>query len=268
MSVVWINGRLVDESDAHIDALGGGVLTGTGVFESMKVLRGQAFARTRHLARLGQSAAIVGVDVPDDEVLLAALHQVLAGSPQATRVRITVYAGRTEVEPSTCVVHVETRAAWDRVAHAMTSPWIRNERSVLTGAKTTSYAENLIARNEAVARGADEALFFDSRGFLSEGSASNVFLEVGGALCTPSPANGCLAGVTAELVCELVAVDVRIDLTASDLATASEAFLTSSTRDVHPLASIDGRELGFAPGPLTQRAMDAFAELQSETDDP
>lgn len=268
MSVVWINGRLFDESDAHIDALGSGVLTGTGVFESMKVLRGQAFARTRHVARLRRSAAVVGVDVPDGEVLFAAVHQVLADSPQSTRVRITVFAGRTDLEPSTCVVHAETRPAWAPVAHAVTSPWVRNERSVLTGAKTTSYAENLVARNEAVVRGADEALFFDSRGFLSEGSASNVFIEVGGVLCTPSLANGCLAGVTAELVCELVTVDVRSDLTASDLAGANEAFLTSSTRDVHPLASIDGRELGHLPGPLTQRAIDAFAELQLQTDDP
>ena len=150
----------------------------------------------------------------------------------------------------------------------MTSPWVRNERSALAGAKTTSYAENLAARRFALDHGADEALLFDTRGFLSEGTASNVFVEVDGRLCTPAPANGCLAGVTAELVGELVDVDVCDHLDAGDLAATSEAFLTSSTRDVHPLAVIDDRALPAPPGPLTRAAAEAFDALVQRDDDP
>ena len=89
-------------------------------------------------------------------------------------------------------------------------------------------------------------------GQLCEGTGSNIFVGVGGRLVTPPLSSGCLAGITRELVCELVAVD-QVDLDVADLAEVDEAFLTSSTRDVQAIASIDGRALP-APGPLTSAA--------------
>jgi branched-chain amino acid aminotransferase len=265
---VWIDGRVVATEDAHLDALAAGVLTGTGVFESMKVLRGEAFALRRHLARLARSAAIVDLPVPDDSTLREAVNAVLADWTDATRVRITIAAGRGAEAPPTTIVHAERTEPWPADAHVVVSPWVRNERAPSAGAKTTSYVDNVLARRDAVARGADEALLCDTQGHLSEGTASNVFVVVDGRLCTPSLANGCLGGMTRELLCELVAVDVRDDLTLGDLAACSEAFLTSSTRDVHPIATVDGRPLPQAPGPLTAAAAWAMAELQERTTDP
>lgn len=268
MNRVWIDGKVVETEDAHLDALSAGVLTGTGVFESMKVLRGEAFALRRHLARLARSAAIVGLPVPDDATLRDAVSAVLADRANATRVRITIAAGRSAEAPPATIVHAEHTTAWPADANVVVSPWVRNERAPSAGAKTTSYGDNVLARRDALARGADEALLCDTRGRLSEGTASNVFLVVDGRLCTPSLANGCLGGMTRELLCELVEVDVREDLTLDDLAAASEAFLSSSTRDVHPIATIDGRPLPQVSGPHTTAAALAMAELQERTTDP
>lgn len=268
MNRVWIDGRVVATEEAHLDALAAGVLTGTGVFESMKVLRGEAFALRRHLARLTRSAEIVGLPVSDDATLRDAIHAVLADQGNATRIRITIAAGRSFEAPPTTIVHAEHTNPWAAEAHAVVSPWVRNERSPSAGAKTTSYVDNVLARREALARGADEALLCDTRGRLSEGTASNVFLVVDGQLCTPSLANGCLGGMTRELLCELLEVDVRDDLSPDDLAAASEAFLTSSTRDVHPIATIDGRPLPQVPGPVTTEAAHAMNDLQERTTDP
>ena len=103
---------------------------------------------------------------------------------------------------------------------------------------------------------------------LCEGTGTNVFLVADGRLCTPSLAAGCLAGITRELVLEAVEVDERDDLTHDDLRSAPEAFLTSSTRDVQPIAHVDGVALGAAPGPLTAAALDGFRATETTSLDP
>jgi branched-chain amino acid aminotransferase len=148
------------------------------------------------------------------------------------------------------------------------SPWRVNEHSPQAGAKTTSHLEYALALADARRRGAEEAVLTNTSGVLCEASSSNAFLVVGGVLCTPALATGCLPGVTRGLVCGLVAVDERTDLTVDDLRSAPEAFLTSSTRDVHPIATVDGRPLDAAPGPATMAAHDALASLQRSTLDP
>lgn len=101
--------------------------------------------------------------------------------------------------------------------------------------------------------GADEAIFANTRGILCEGTGSNVFVVVDGRLCTLLLASGCLAGITRGLVCELVEVE-EVDLPVESLAAAEEAFLTSSTRRVQPIGSVDGVVAPAAPGPLTAAA--------------
>ena len=146
-------------------------------------------------------------------------------------------------------------------------PWPRNERGATAGLKTTSYAENVVALRAAHDAGADEALFVDTRGRVCEGTGSNVFYFVNGHLVTPSLATGCLAGVTRELVMELVDVMVA-DAPVGLLAGADEAFITSSTRDVLPVSHLDGHPFPSCPGPRTTAAMEALAGLQATTLDP
>lgn len=280
---VWVDGTLTAASDAHVAALDHGVTVGDGVFETCKVVDGTPFAMTRHLQRLRRSAEIIALRLPwDDAALVAACDAAIAAaaadpanaSAGVGRLRITVTGGpgplgsdRSDVPP-TLVIAAGPGSPWPAATQVATVPWARNERSAVAGAKTTSYAENVVALAEAHRQGASEAILANTVGALAEGTGSNVFLVVDGELCTPSLATGCLAGVTRALVCELVQVRERDDLTLEHLRTAPEAFLTSSTRDIHPIDTVDGVDLGSVPGPRTAEAVAAFQALEARTLDP
>ena len=151
-------------------------------------------------------------------------------------------------------------------------PWTRNERGALAGVKSTSYAENVIALAHAREQGASEALFANTVGDLCEGTGTNVVVEAGDRLATPPLSSGCLAGVTRELVLELAASTgaaiAEVDLPYDVLASTTEAFLTSSTREVMPSDRIDDRLIAYCPGPLTAPLVAEFAALVADDLDP
>ena len=275
MTMVWIDGRVTGAADATVAALDHGITVGDGVFETLKVVHGTPFALRRHLARLRRSAAVLGLAVPlsDDQIGNAA-KELLDAVAAAGRLRITVTggpgplgSGRDDV-PATLLLAASPSDPWPPTASVVTVPWVRNERSPVAGAKTTSYAENVVALAEAHRRGASEAILANTVGALCEGTGTNVFVASGGRLRTPSLATGCLAGITRELLLEVVDAEEVETLTLDDLRAADEAFLTSSTRDVQPIAEVDGRALLHGPGPLTRAAAEAFATLQAADLDP
>jgi branched-chain amino acid aminotransferase len=274
MTSLWIDGALVDEAEARVSPFDHGLLTGDGVFETMKIVRGQPFAARRHLARLEWSTAGMRLPCPPPALVLAAIEQVIAANRiEDGRVRVTVTSGpgalgsdRAAVEP-TVIVAAGPLLAWPPAADVVVAPWPRNERGALAGVKSVSYGENVVALAYARDRGAGEAIFANLAGNLCEGTGTNVFVGVGGRLATPPLAAGCLAGVTRELVMELVDV-VEENLPVEAVASAEEAFLTSSTRQVQPIRSVDGRSLERCPGPLTEGAGAAFRALVAREVDP
>ena len=275
----WIDGQLVPAPAARVRADDHGLVVGDGVFETLKVTRGVPFAIRRHLARLRRSAAGLGFEVPlDDDQLRAAMAATvaasgLADSPAGARLRLTVTGGPGPLAsgrgtgPGTVIVGVEPLAPRSEVSHVAVAPWRRNESAPTAGLKTTSYADNVIALRWALARDADEAIFANTSGRLCEGTGTNVFVVVDGEARTPPLRSGCLAGVTRELVLEARAA-VEADLPLEALTGAEEAFLTSSTRDVQPIAVVDGRALSRVGGPATTRAARALATLAAATCDP
>ena len=274
MSVVWVDGVLADEREARVSPLDHGLLTGDGVFETMKIVRGRAFALRRHLDRLARSTAGMRLPCPPPDVVAAAVDAVIAANGWAEgRLRVTVTGGpgalgsdRAAVAP-TVIVAGGPMPAWPAAADVAVAPWPRNERGALTGVKSVSYGENVVALAYARDRRAGEALFANLAGNLCEGTGSNVFLGLGGRLVTPPLSAGCLAGVTRELVMELVDV-VEEDVPMAALDEADEAFLTSSTREVQPIRAVDGRPLARCPGPLTEWAGAAFRALVGRDLDP
>ncbi len=273
---VWIDGALVPAHEALVPVSNHGLTVGDGMFETMKVVADTAFAMARHLARLHRSARGLGLVVPyDDTTLRDAIDTtIVANQPGAGWVRVTVTGGPSLSgsargdEPATVVIQCGPATEWSAAADVVTVPWPRNERGALAGVKTTSYAENVVAREHARATGAEEALFGNTVGNLCEGTGSNVFVGVAGQLLTPPLNSGCLAGVTRELLLELDLPIVEADVVMTALADVDEAFLTSSTRDVQPMGTIDGSPLAACPGPLTVAAREAFLALQARTVDP
>lgn len=273
--MLWLGGSLVSEDRALISALDRGLTVGDGVFETMVVVAGQAFALTRHLVRLRRSARGLGIEIPmsDDELRSAVAATIAANHATSGRLRLTVTAGDAPLGPdrsastATIVVAISDLPDRRRFAHVATVPWRRNEHSAVMGLKTTSYAENVVALHHAQELGADEALFANTADELCEGSGSNIFVELEGRLVTPPLSSGCLGGITRELVAESSRVtETAIPMSALDHV--GEAFLTSSLRGVQPIAAIDGRALARCPGPLTVQAQQAFARICSSTLDP
>ena len=271
---VWVNGRLLAADQATVSAFDHGVVVGDGVFETMRVYRGTPFALRRHLDRLGHSAAGLGLTLPGRSTLAGALAEVLAASGLAeARLRLTVTAGPAPLGsgrgagPPTVIAAVAALDPVPTTADVAVVPWPRNERGAVAGLKTTSYAENVVALARAAAAGAGEAVFANTRGELCEGTGTNVVVAVGGRLLTPPLSSGCLAGVTRALVLERCGVEEHA-LPLSALAGADEAFLTSTTREVQPIATVDGQPLPSAPGPLTAAARAVFADLIASDLDP
>jgi branched-chain amino acid aminotransferase len=273
--VIWVNGTLVGDDEPAVAATDHGLLVGDGVFETAKVVDGVPFAMTRHLARLRRSAAGLDLAVPyDDDALRTAVTATIAADEHPVgRLRITVTggpgplgSGRGEAGP-TVLIATAPAGTWDAVTSVVTVPWPRNERSAVAGLKTISYAENVVALTRAHETGATEAIMANLAGDLCEGTGSNVFVASEGELVTPPLSSGCLGGITRALVLESTdAVERPLPITA--LVEAEEAFLTSSTRDVQPIAQVDGSPLPAAPGPLTEAAAAALAALEADTLDP
>ena len=231
-----------------------GVLRGRAVFETLRVYGGVPFRLDEHLARFALSAARVGLPPPDCSAFAEAAVQALevAGSADVM-LRLLWTAGREGAERPLGLALVSTlppgldeeRARGLRLATVGWSP------GALAGAKSTSYAENLAARDEAWRRGADDALLVDADGVVLEAPTANVWWRESETLYTPSLELPILAGVTRSALLELASVDVEQGVFPLErLAAAAEAFLTSSVREVMPVVALDGAPIGDGrPGP-------------------
>lgn len=286
--VVWVDGSFVEPRERALSALDHGVTVGDGIFETCAVYGGQAFALTRHLRRLARSAAGMGLPAPDEARIRDGVAQVLAAAGEsAGRLRITVTggfgpmgSGREDGEET--IVIAAGPAAPGPTSRAVRSPWVRNERSAVAGLKTTSYAENVVALADAVARGGDEAILANTVGELCEGTGANVLVEVGGELLTPPLSSGCLAGITRELLLEWAAEDGlpvveaalpfsvldRVVVSGPDGGASSGVglALAGSVRNIQPVVSLDGVDV--AVGPLSLAARELFDRRRRERMDP
>jgi branched-chain amino acid aminotransferase len=277
--LLWLDGRLVSENEAHVSPFDHGLLVGDGVFETLRVYDGVPFAWTRHHERLVRSAAGLGLSAPGSRELRAAVDEVLAANGLADgRVRLTVTGGpsplgseRGSGRPTVIVVSAPA-TRWPPTVDVVIVPWSRNEHGAVAGLKTTSYAENVRALAYAREQDAGEAIFLNTRGELCEATGSNLFVIRDGVVLTPPADAGCLLGVTRALVLELCA-DHGIPaeeaaLGPSALGDADEAFLTSSTREVQSIARVDGRALPTAPGPTSDKLGGLLTELIARNPDP
>ncbi len=272
---VWINGELLPDDDARVSVFDHGLVVGDGVFETIKVAAGVPFAMTRHLERLRRSALGLGLPEPDlDQIRAGALAVAAAsGAPPLARMRITFTGGLGPLgserghSAGTAIVAMAEQPFPAPAVDVVIVPWPRNERGALSGLKTTSYGENVRALTYAAERGGSEAIFENTVGQLCEGTGTNVFVVRGGRLLTPPLASGCLAGVTRALVIEWAGA-VEEDLPLDALATADEAFLSGTTRDVQPIRNVNGVALPVAPGPVTKMAAEAFTHQAAQNLDP
>ena len=269
----WVNGNLVDPLEASVSAVDHAIIVGDGVFETLKVTKGVPFAISRHIKRLSFSAQGLGIPKPDADLVRKAIHEVLVKDPAAERLRVTWSSGPGPLSSSrgntdgTLSVASSPGTDWPTSEKVQLSEWARNENGALTGLKTTSYAENVKALHSASEDGCSEAVFLNTSGWLCEGTGTNIFLVVNKILITPDLSSGCLAGITRELVLEIEEVEER-NISLQEVSVASEAFLTSSTRDISPISSLGEIVFPEVPGYITVKVAEKFAELVASNPDP
>jgi len=274
----WLNGDLLQSPEAPaVSALDHGMIVGDGVFETVKIEDGQPFALTRHLDRLVRSAEGLGIGKPDVGAIREGVAATMEGQDlRFGRIRVTVTSGVGPLGSPrgsaglTQVVITEPCERPPSVSAIVTVPWPRNERGALSGLKTTSYAENALMVEHAMARGASEAVMPNTAGMLCEGTGSNIFYVIGEQLITPTLQAGPLAGVTRALVLEWCAGELDVverDAPIDVLQTADEVILVGTTRDVQGISRVDERELP-APGPVTRKAQEIWAREATKDVDP
>lgn len=263
-----VSGRgLVDPAEPVVHADDEGFLRGRGAFTTMRVYEGRPFRLERHLERLAESARRLGLSVPAETEDLAAQALGAAGRVDAF-LRLYVTPGREGLGRPQALALVgelppdleELRSRGLRligVRLGVDPPFL------LGGVKSSSYAANMVAVDEAKRLGADDALFLARNGIVLEGPTTNIWWRRGDTLHTPALDLGVLAGVTREVLIEAAPeLGYSIEEDAyplAELLAADEAFTSSSVREVMPVASVDETTLALGPAaPALQAALRAL----------
>ncbi len=282
---IWYDGKLVPWRDATTHVLTHSLHYGLAVFEGVRAYKtpdGPAIFRlAEHTQRLFNSGRIYLMQIPyDKEQLMAAQREVVrANKLDSCYLWPIAFYGSEKmgVSPKGAQVHVAI-AAWPWGAYlgeealaqgirVKISSYARQHVNVtMPRAKVAStYANSILANNEALQDGYDEALLLDTDGFVAEGSGENVFIVKDGVLLEPEIASA-LTGITRSTVHALAAdLDIKVvtrRLTRDDLYIADEAFFTGTAAEVTPIREIDNRRIGpGSRGPVTTKLQQAFFDL-------
>jgi len=278
MGFASVNGIVVPAEEARVSVLDNGFAFGDSVYEVLRTYGGLAFESGRHFRRLRASAARLGFSVPaSDADLLAQVDALLARAGTGeSYIRIIVSRGLGDCSysfervqgPTVVMIQkpLPPYPAWhyeDGIKIAAVGVRRNHPRALDPAIKSSNLLNNILAVREAQSRGAEEPVLLNQEGFLAEGASTNVFLARGGALLTPPLSAGILAGITREVVLELLpGLGIPFGerpLHLEELLSADEAFMTSTTREVVPVRQVDEAPVGNGrPGPLTRRVMKAF----------
>ena len=271
-----VSGRgVVPPDEPTVFADDEGFLRGRAAFETTRVYGGKPFRLDEHLDRFANSAARLNLPPLGREVFHDLTEQALAaaGEPDCF-VRLYLTPGREGQEQPVALVLVESlppeleamRARGIRVI----SLTLGREPSLLGGVKSTSYALNMVAVDEAKRRGCDDAVFLGPEGVVLEGPTTNIWWRRERTLATPAVELGILQGVTRGALIELAAdlgyeVEVGVYPLPS-LTGAEEAFTSSAVREVMPVVEVDGQPIGEgAPGRTAGELQEALRRCASSS---
>jgi branched-chain amino acid aminotransferase len=279
---IWMNGELVDWTDAKIHVGSHGLHYGSGVFEGIRAYetaKGAAvFRLTDHLKRFENSARLLHMDLPYSlEELRTVCHELIAanGLPECY-LRPIAFFGYGELGVSAVGNPVDVVImSWPWGAYlgeeglkngisAKISSWERIGPNVIPHvAKATGvYLNSMLAVTEANRAGYDEAILLTAEGYVADGSGENVFIVKNGELFTPDLSTSILPGITRDTVIQ-IAQDLgytvhQKSLIRSDLYLADEAFMTGTAAEVTPLRSVDDVEIGV--GPITLEIQESYLD--------
>jgi branched-chain amino acid aminotransferase len=279
-ATVNVNGRIAGEQEAVIPVFDHGFLYGEGIYETLRTYGGRLFLYDRHARRLRNSARLIDLALPfTDEELATRIHETIAaagleGAEAYVRVLVTRGVGELTYDPQATptpswVIIVKplfppSAETYEKGVKVVLVDVVRNHpQSVNPMIKSNNLMNSALAAQQALKRGGFEAVMRNYRGELTECTQSNLFLVKNRAALTPPLESGLLPGITREYLFEIgrhAGIDVRDRvLRDEDLFAADEAFLTSTTREVLPIVTVDEQTIGAGrPGPVTLELLKAF----------
>ena len=275
--IIYIDGSYVPRDEARVSVFDHGLLYGDGVFEGIRAYNGRVFRLLEHIDRLFDSARTIDLTPPvSKEEMAGIILETLRKNRLSNgyiRPIITRGVGDLGLDPRKCpkptviVIAVEWGAMYgdlyEKGLKATTVSIRRNPaESLPPNVKSLNYLNNILGKIEANYTGADEAIFFDTNGYMSEGSGDNIFIVKNGVIFTPPTLNN-LRGITRAVVLEIAQsfgiTLIEQNLGYYDMYTADEVFVTGTAAEVAPIVLVDGRSIGNGkPGPITRQLMAAF----------
>jgi branched-chain amino acid aminotransferase len=286
--LIYLDGKIVPESEAKISVFDHGLLYGDGVFEGIRFYNGRVFRLTEHLSRLYESARSILLTVPlsFEEMEKATLDTIAANGLRDGYIRLVVTrgVGPLGLNPYQCprasvfiiassialyppekysVGLIMVTCATRRPSPAALSPQV----------KSLNYLNNIMAKLEAIQGGGEEGIMLNEQGYVAECTGDNVFLVKNGRITTPPIPAGGLDGITRRAVMELLELEgtpvTEANMTRHDIYTADECFLTGTAAEVIAAVQLDRRPIGDGkPGPVTRKLVEKFKALVNSTGTP
>jgi len=275
---VFHNGRVSALADVRLSPGQAGLFNGWGVFSTLRIYRGRPFEFDHHFDRLARDAQRISIPLPYTR------QQVLAG--------VTELIGANQLQDGCMRIYfVNNQAAvWSSDEKFPAIDWImytvdlpmrvgavklalqengRYAAHPLAGTKVTSWLQNVWVVDRAHHRGFEDAILLNEHGNVTECTAANVYIVKNGQVSTPPLSSGCLAGVSRLLLEEMAPKQgmsiVERDFTAEELYAADEVFISSTTRQIQPVAQIEDHFYAPAPGPMTEKLAAIFDEYVKQS---
>ncbi len=281
--IIYLNGEYVPAEEARVSVFDRGFLYGDGIYETLRVYGGRVFKLEEHLVRLERSAQLIRMDPPlSREAFAEAIDTCLKVNDLSDAlVRIGVSRGEASepgldpalvAGPPTVVIAPRSfepypEAMYEAGIRAAVVSVRRTPTEALNPAiKSTNFLNNILAKMEALGAGADEAIMLNTDGHIAEGTTTNIFWVAGHTLCTPPLEAGVLDGVTRSVTITL-AEDLDCQILEvlrgqSALEEAEEVFVTSTSYEIMPVTSIDGKPVGSGrAGPMSLELLSKFRGL-------
>lgn len=281
MSLIYLNGKMVEKENAKVSVFDHGLLYGDGVFEGIRSYNGLVFKLNEHIDRLYESAHTIMLRIPltKEKMAQAVIATLKANKLKDAYIRLVVTRGPGDLglDPRKCntptifiiadKITLYPERFYKDGLKIITVPTQRNIPEALNpGIKSLNYLNNILAKIEAINSGVEEAIMLSHLGYVAECTGDNIFIVKDRVLITPPPYVGILKGITRQAVMDVakkMRIAVREDvLTRHDVFNADECFLTGTACEIIPVVEIDSRKIGKGmPGATTLKLIREFHKL-------
>jgi branched-chain amino acid aminotransferase len=285
---IYIDGEFYEKSEAKISVFDHGLLYGDGIFEGIRFYNGRVFRLDEHIHRLFMSAKAILLEIgmTPAEVIEAVLETIRRNGLTDGYVRLVVTRGEGSLGlnpylcPKASVIVIASTIqlyAEEKYTNGLILATCSTRRpapaALSPAVKSLNYLNNVMAKVEAIAAGAEEGLMLNEQGYVAECTGDNIFVVTKGVIYTPPVSAGSLDGITREVMFEIAEeLGLRLveqDMTRYEIYTADECFLTGTAAEVIPAVIVDRRNIGDGkPGPITLRFIERFREIVATTGTP